>query len=55
VEVVEAAITDAVDVSGTLDRGTFVTRAYISDPMVQVIRPIPIRVTIIMEKASSGN
>ena len=55
VEVVEAAITDAVDVSGTLDRSTFVTRAYISDPMVHVVRPIPIRVTIIMEKASSGN
>lgn len=54
VEVVEAAITDAVDVSGTMERGTFVTRAYVSDPMVQVVHPIPIRVTITMEKASSG-
>ena len=54
VEVVEAAITDAIDVSGTLERGTFVTHAYVSDPMVQVVRPIPIRVTITMEKASSG-
>ena len=55
VEVVEDAITDAIDVSGTMERGTFVTHAYVSDPMVQVVRPTPIRVTIIMEKTSSAN
>jgi diadenylate cyclase len=56
VQAVEAAITDPVDVSGTLDRGTFVTHAYVSDPLVQVVRPTPIRVTVIMEKgpAESG-
>jgi diadenylate cyclase len=50
VEAVEAAITDPVDVSGTIERGTFVTHAYVSDPLVQVMQPGPIRVTVIMEK-----
>jgi len=50
VEAVENAITDPVDVTGTMERGTFVTHAYVSDPMVQVVDPAPIRVTVIMEK-----
>jgi YbbR domain-containing protein len=55
VEAVEAAITDPVDVSGTMERGTFVTVAYVSDPMVQVSDPTPIRVTVIMQKASGAS
>jgi YbbR domain-containing protein len=55
VETVEAAITDPVDVSGILERGTFVTHAYVSDPLVQVVQPGPIRVTIIMEKVPAAN
>jgi diadenylate cyclase len=55
VEAVEAAITDPIDVSGTMDRERFVTHAYVSDPMVQVIRPGPIHVTITMENAAPGN
>ncbi len=55
VESVEAAITDPVDVSGTMDRGTFVTHAYVSDPLVQMVHPDPIRVTVIMEKPSGAN
>jgi len=50
VEAAEAAITDPVDVSGTMDRATFVTNAYVSDPLIQVAHPEPIRVTVIMEK-----
>jgi YbbR domain-containing protein len=53
VEAAEAAITDPVDVSGTMDRGTFVTKAYVSDPLIQVVHPEPIRVTVIMEKNAS--
>jgi diadenylate cyclase len=52
VEAVEAAITDPVDVSGTMLRNTFVTHAYVSDPLVQVVRPGPVRVTVIMEKVT---
>jgi YbbR domain-containing protein len=55
VEAVEAAITDPVDVSGTMERGTFVTHAYVPDPLVQVVRPVPIRVTVIMGKHPAGN
>jgi len=52
VEAVEAATTDPVDVTGTLTRATFVTQAYVPDPLIQVVHPTPIRVTVIME--SSG-
>jgi YbbR domain-containing protein len=58
VEAVEAAITDPLDVSGTMDRATFARHAYVSDPLVQVTNPKPVRVTVIMERtpgASSGH
>jgi YbbR domain-containing protein len=55
VEAVEAAITDPIDVSGTMERGTFITHAYVPDPLVQVVRPVPIRVTVIMTKLSDGS
>jgi YbbR domain-containing protein len=55
VQAVEDAITDAVDVSGMMDRGTFVTHAYVSDPMVQIVDSAPIRVTVIMQKESNGH
>ena len=49
VEAVEAAITDPVDASGVMTRATFVTQAYVPDPLIQVVHPTPIRVTVIME------
>jgi YbbR domain-containing protein len=55
VEAVDAAITDPVDASGTVDQTTFVTHAYVSDPMVQVVNAGPIRVTINMQKAAPGS
>ncbi len=54
VEAVEAAITDSVDASGTMDRATFVRHAYVSDPLVQVMNSNPVRVTVIMEKTGAG-
>ena len=50
IETVEAATTDPVDVSGAMDRATFVTQAYVPDPLIQVVHPTPIRVTVIMER-----
>ena len=50
VETVENAITDPVDVSGLMERGTFVTHAYVPDPLIQVVDPASIRVTVIMQK-----
>ncbi len=53
VEAVEAATTDPMDASGALTRTSFVTQAYVPDPLIQVVHPTPIRVTVIME--GSGN
>jgi YbbR domain-containing protein len=54
VEAVDAAITDSVDASGTMDRATFVRHAYVSDPLVQVMNSNPVRVTVIMERAGAA-
>jgi YbbR domain-containing protein len=51
VEAVESATTDPVDVSGTMTRAAFLTQAYVPDPLVQVVHPTPIRVTVIMERS----
>ena len=51
VEAVEAATTDPVDVSGAMTRASFGTQAYVPDPLIQVVHPTPIRVTVIMEHA----
>jgi YbbR domain-containing protein len=51
VDAVEAATTDPVDVSGAVTRASFVTQAYVPDPLIQVVHPTPIRVTVIMERS----
>jgi len=51
VDSVESAITDPIDVSGLIDRTTFSRHAYVSDPLIQVIDPHPVRITVIMERA----
>jgi YbbR domain-containing protein len=50
VEAVEIAITDPVDASGTVTHATFITQAYVPDPLIQVVHPTPVRVTVIMER-----
>lgn len=52
VEAVEAATTDPVDASGAITPSTFVTNAFVSDPLVQIVHPTPVRVTVIMQKGS---
>jgi YbbR domain-containing protein len=54
VDQVEAATTDPVDVSGNMGRNTFVTNAYVADPLVQLVHPTPIHVTVIMERATAA-
>ena len=49
IEKVEAATTDPVDATGTTTRSTFMTQAYVPDPLIQVLHATPIRVTVIME------
>ncbi len=54
VAAVESATTDPVDVSGVTDRMWFARHAYVSDPLIQVANPDPVRVTVIMEKAPAA-
>jgi YbbR domain-containing protein len=46
VEMVDAATTDPIDASGTTASATFVTNVYVPDPLVQVVQPTPVRVTV---------
>jgi YbbR domain-containing protein len=58
VEMLDAATTDPIDASGTRTTGIFVTNVYVADPLVQVVQPTPVRVTVIVEKippAASGH
>jgi len=54
VEKVSAAITDPVDASGTLGSAVFTTNAYVADPLVQLVQPTSIRVTVIVQKLGSN-
>ena len=51
---IEVALTDPVDASGTMARASFVTHAYLTDPLVQIVNIQPIHITIVMEKAIPG-
>jgi len=55
VEKVDAAITDPVDASGTRGSAVFTTNAYVSDPLVQVVQPTSIHVTVIVQKVGSSS
>jgi YbbR domain-containing protein len=50
VETMDAATTDPIDASGTTTQATFVTNVYVADPLVQVVQPTPVRVTVVMTK-----
>jgi YbbR domain-containing protein len=54
VERVDAATTDPVDASGTRTEATFVTNVYVSDALVQVVNPTPVRVTVVMSAAATN-
>ena len=45
----DSATTDPIDASGTLGRASYTTQAYVADPLVQVVHPRPVRITVIME------
>jgi hypothetical protein len=53
VEAVDSATTDPVDATGTTDRATFTTNVYVADPLVQVVKPTSIHVTVVVSK--TGN
>ena len=53
IQAVSEAITDPIDVSGTMEQNTFVSDAYVADPLVQVIDPHPVHVTVVMRKVAA--
>lgn len=54
VERVDAASTDPIDASGVMSSQTFSTNVYVADPLIQVVHPMPVRVTVMMEKVSGA-
>jgi YbbR domain-containing protein len=53
VQAVESATTDPIDVSGSMDRTVRVSNVFVTDPMVQIVHPAPVRVTVEMEKTET--
>jgi YbbR domain-containing protein len=51
IDAVESAITDPIDVSGLIGSTSYSRHAYVSDPLIQVADPHPVRITIIMKRA----
>lgn len=54
VERVDAATTDPVDATGIRGTGVFNTNVYVSDPLVQVVQPVSIRVTVVVQKVDNN-
>jgi YbbR domain-containing protein len=54
VERLDAASTDPIDASGVMTSQSFSTNVYVADPLIQVVHPVPIRVTVMMEKVPGG-
>jgi len=50
VEAVDDAMTDPIDASGNIGSAEFIVHAYVSDPLIQVVNPAVVRVTVIMQK-----
>lgn len=53
VEAVDAATTDPIDVTGAIDRASFMRHPYVSDPLIQVTSTDPVRITVMMENGSA--
>lgn len=51
VDAVDAAATDPVDATGLLSQRTFTTDVYVPDPLVHVLNPEPVRVTVFVSKS----
>jgi len=55
VEKVDAATTDPLDATGTRGSAVFTTNVYVPDPLVQVVAPTSIRVTVFVNKVGSSS
>jgi diadenylate cyclase len=55
IDLVDAAITDPIDVTGTMSQVSFMRHAYVSDPLVQAANPNPVRITVFVERTDSSH
>ncbi len=55
VSAVSAAVTDAIDVSNLTRRRAFVSNAYVTDPLVQVVRPVEVNVIVDVSRESAAH
>ena len=53
IEKVDAATTDPIDATGTLGSAVFTTNVFVPDPLVQVVQPTTIRVTVLVQKVGA--
>ncbi|HEV2467547.1 MAG TPA: CdaR family protein [Candidatus Sulfotelmatobacter sp.] len=54
VEKIDSATTDPIDVLGTQGTGFFNVNVYVSDPLVQVVDPTNVRVTVVIQKVGAA-
>jgi YbbR domain-containing protein len=54
VEKVQSATTDPIDASGVVTNQAFSANVYVSDPLIQIVHPVPVHVTVIMDKVSAA-
>lgn len=54
VEQIDAAITDAIDASGTRGSAVFTTNTYVTDPLVHVDGPASVRVTVTVQNPQTS-
>jgi hypothetical protein len=54
VEAVEAATTDPIDITGTMDHASFGRHAFVGDPLIQVLESDPLRITVMMERVPAA-
>lgn len=47
VDAINSAITDPVDATGVVGQATFTTHVYVPDPLVRIVRPDPVHVTVV--------
>ncbi|HWR16126.1 MAG TPA: CdaR family protein [Terriglobales bacterium] len=55
VDVVDSVITDPVDASGVMGTATFTTRVYVSDPLIRLVNPLPVHVTVVTDSKPKAN
>ena len=54
VRTIDAATTDPVDATGVVGKLSVTMNAYVNDPLVRVVRPVQVRVTVTTEKISGA-